>query len=101
MKAFVRLYDSKWIDPSQPVGQPRTRVEYTRDAHHWTMGHDAALAICAQLNSAQVRSLRHPEHSCLFDIEEVSSGAFAVLCVLHPEFTEFESEVGESAFTRI
>jgi hypothetical protein len=99
MKAFVRLCNSKWIDPSQPVVQPRTCVEYTRDAHHWTMGYDSARAVCAQLNSARVRSLRHPEHCCLFDIEEVSCGAFAVLCVFHPDFTEFESEVAEPAFT--
>jgi hypothetical protein len=95
LKAFVKLCTSELRDPSQQVAQPQTLVEYSPDFHHWTMGRDAASLLCAKLNSAKVHSLQHPEHQCLFDIEEVEPGGFAVLCVFHPEFTESESGVAE------
>jgi hypothetical protein len=95
VKAFVKLCNSEWRDPSQRVARPQTLVEYSRDFHHWTMIRDAASLLCGKLNSAKVHSLQHPEHHCLFDIEEVEPGGFAVLCIFHPEFTESESGVAE------
>ena len=87
-KAFVRPYSSNEHESSQP----HLPVQFSGKPG-WTMSRDQAKVLCAELNSAGVRLPQFPGHQCLFDIQEVHPGAFAVLCVSHPEPSELESGI--------
>jgi hypothetical protein len=87
-KAYVRYHDPDLVTHANLLVRPRDRVRFSHIREYGRMDRVTACTLRDRLNAARMCS---GDHVCLFDIEEVKSGRFAVCCVFHPDFRENEA----------
>lgn len=81
-KAYVRYHDPHWVTPASLLVGPRERVRFSHIREYGRMDLVTACTLRDHLNAARMCS---GDHLCLFDIEEVKPGRFAVCCIFHPD----------------
>lgn len=92
MNAYVNYFDSdgaraRAATKANDIRDDEFVVQYSSSPDHWKMSRWEAQSNCDILNRANVCAKNWPEHHCNFEIEEVGTDEYAIVCKTHPQFT--------------